>query len=198
MSTLRERRHRGERYAVTEAETGRPGMLELVCALPREVFEADARRQGVVAALLTLDHSNVLRVRHVGAQAGQLVVITEAPEGPNLFELLADKTPYDRRTAAAWRDQIAGAFAAAHEAGLQHDRLRAQDVFITSEHNVKVAGFGISQLRYDEDELDIPGFWMLSQAPEELAERRSRAVMGPERDRFLVDLLVGEMFAYAR
>jgi serine/threonine protein kinase/tetratricopeptide (TPR) repeat protein len=103
-------------------------------------FEREAR------AAARLNHPNIATI-HEFAQAGDTCFIAmELVEGRSLRSLLAapEPLPLDRVLEVAI--QIADGLAAAHDAGVIHRDLKAQNVMVTPEGRIKILDFGLARI----------------------------------------------------
>ncbi|MGH9968491.1 MAG: protein kinase domain-containing protein [Pyrinomonadaceae bacterium] len=118
-------------------------------------FGREARAAG------RLQHSNAVAVTDFGRTAdGYVYIVMELLEGRTLREVLAKEAPLETARAVALMLQIAGAVAAAHEAGIIHRDLKPANIFIVQNSEVpavvKVLDFGIAKLASESLEEDDP------------------------------------------
>ena len=112
-----------------------------VCLLRTGDVHADrVLRSARKAAVLT--DSRFLRVLDASEVDGVVYVVSEWVTATHLVDLLADG-PLPAGEARALTIEIAGALAAAHEAGLAHLCLGPEHVLRTSHGQVKLAGLGV-------------------------------------------------------
>ena len=120
----------------------------------RTRFRREARAAG------RLQHANAVTVTDFGeSHDGYVYLVMELLEGRTLREVLAKEAPLDVARSVSLMLQIAGAVAAAHEAGIIHRDLKPANIFIVQRADVpavvKVLDFGIAKLAaesLDEDE----------------------------------------------
>jgi len=99
-------------------------------------FELEAR------AVAALSHPNILAIFDLGNDQGIRYVVTELLEGESLGHRV-------RSGAIPWREavgigiDIGEALSAAHSKGLIHRDLKPDNVFLTTDHQVKLLDFGI-------------------------------------------------------
>src|SRR5437016_405104 len=119
----------GEVYAARDARLGREVAIKI---LPPEVaadadrlrrFETEAR------AAAALNHSNLLAVYDIGADAGVSYIVTELLEGRTLRQLLDDERLSTAR-AVDLASQVADGLAAAHARGIVHRDLKPENLFV--------------------------------------------------------------------
>ncbi|HEV2764085.1 MAG TPA: protein kinase, partial [Pyrinomonadaceae bacterium] len=117
----------------------------------KERFRREARAAG------RLRHPHAVAVTDFGETAEGLVyIVMELLEGTSLREVLESEAPLDARRAVGIMEQVAGAVAAAHAAGVIHRDLKPGNIFLVghagSEPHVKVLDFGIAKLAADAHE----------------------------------------------
>lgn len=101
-------------------------------------FEREAR------AVAALNHPNILAIHDVGAHGPLHFVVTELLEGHTLREKLAARGSLAPAEAVRYCVQIARGLAAAHDRGIVHRDLKPDNIFVTSDGQVKILDFGIA------------------------------------------------------
>ncbi|WP_375485335.1 protein kinase [uncultured Jatrophihabitans sp.] len=152
----------GGRYTLVR-RLGRGGMAEVWLATDRRLgdkhvaikrllgYRADspesaqdverARREALAAS--RLNHGNLVAVTDFVAEDGEPFIVMEYVEGTTLDDVLADGgVPVPR--AAHIVGQVAGAVAAAHEAGIIHRDIKPANIMVTRRDVAKLADFGIA------------------------------------------------------
>jgi serine/threonine-protein kinase len=97
-----------------------------------------------------LNHPNVCHIYEVGEAGGESFIVMEFVEGKTLASLIpADGLPVE----AVIRNglQVAEALAHAHQRGIIHRDLKAQNVMVTPEGRVKVLDFGLARRVLDPE-----------------------------------------------
>ena len=127
------------------------------------------RREARAAA--TISHPAVAVVYALEEVGDNLFIATEYVQGETLRSVIAHgPLPPDRARSIA--TDIAGALAAAHDAGVIHRDLKPENVLIKSDGSVKVVDFGIAHVEgTDVSRLTRPGFALGTpayMAPEQL------------------------------
>jgi len=130
-----------------------------------DVHAGQVLRAARKAAVLT--DARFLRVLDASEVDGVVYVVSEWVSATHLVDLLADG-PLPPEEARALTAEVAGALAAAHEAGLAHLCLAPEHVLRTAHGQVKLAGLGV----------DAAARGTAAAAPTEAAARDTRAAAG--------------------
>jgi eukaryotic-like serine/threonine-protein kinase len=134
----------GVLYLARDARLGRPVAIKV---LPGEPFLGEARRKRFVReakAASALNHPNIITVYNVGSDRGVDFIAMEYVEGEPLSGLIREGLPIDK--AVGYAQQIAGALAAAHEAGIIHRDLKPANIMVSRKGQVKLLDFGLAKL----------------------------------------------------
>src|SRR5262249_6146282 len=102
-------------------------------------FEQEARLAG------SLNHPNLVAVYDVGQHEGAPYLVTELLPGESLRRRLS-RGALPPRIAVEWAAQLAHGLAAAHGRGIVHRDVKPDNVFVTSDAQVKLLDFGIAKL----------------------------------------------------
>lgn len=89
-----------------------------------------------------LIHPHVARVYDIGADRGQLFLVTELVPGQDLEAVLAQSGPLPAVRVAQIGAQVARVLAAAHAQGLVHGGLKPGNLLIAADGTVKLTDFG--------------------------------------------------------
>jgi serine/threonine protein kinase/formylglycine-generating enzyme required for sulfatase activity len=106
-------------------------------ARARERFQTEAR------AIARLKHANVVTVFRVGEAEGHPYIVSEYLTGHSLAELAS---PLPWRRALGLGIGLARGLAAAHRQGVLHRDLKPDNVFLTTDGEVKLLDFGLAEL----------------------------------------------------
>jgi TolB-like protein len=92
-----------------------------------------------------LNHPNILTIYEIGETDSAQFIATEFIEGETLRERLR-RVPITLSEAIDVATQIAGALAAAHQAGIIHRDIKPENVMVREDGLVKVLDFGLAKL----------------------------------------------------
>src|SRR6266487_2939356 len=139
----------GEVYLASDISAGRQAALKL---LPTQ-FTGDAERmkrfQQEARAVAGLNHPNILTIYEVGADSSLRYIASELIEGETLRQRLGSES-MQLSEAVEIAIQVAGALAAAHEAGIVHRDIKPENIMLRPDGYVKVLDFGIAKLAEQE------------------------------------------------
>jgi TolB-like protein/Tfp pilus assembly protein PilF len=145
----------GEVYLASDITAGRNAALKL---LPMR-FTGDAVRlqrfQQEARAVVGLNHPNVLTVYEIGQIQSIHYIASELIEGETLRERLT-RGRMQLSEAVEIAIQVAGALAAAHQAGIVHRDIKPENIMLRPDGYVKVLDFGIAKLAEQEVPLSVP------------------------------------------
>ena len=102
-------------------------------------FDREAR------AAARLSHPNVVSVFDQGMDDERPYIVMEYVEGSTLRQVITREAPMTPLRAVDLMTQVAGAVAAAHEAGIIHRDLKPENVLISPRGQLKVADFGLAR-----------------------------------------------------
>ena len=96
--------------------------------------------------MAALNHRGILSVFDVGAEDGSPYVVFELLEGTTLRDLV--RSGLSVRKALDYAVQIAQGLGAAHDRGIVHRDLKAENVFVTREGRTRILDFGLARLTH--------------------------------------------------
>jgi serine/threonine-protein kinase len=139
----------GEVYLARDTRLGRHAALKLLqTSLTRDAARVRRFRQEARAAS-ALNHPNILTIYEVGqvdsTAGGAQFIAAEFVDGQTLRELCRSEG-LALGAALDMLIQVAGALAAAHEAGIIHRDIKPENIMVRKDGLVKVLDFGIAKL----------------------------------------------------
>jgi serine/threonine protein kinase/Tfp pilus assembly protein PilF len=142
----------GEVYLAEDATLNRKVALKLLPARFTRDEERVRRFQREARAASALNHPNIITIYEIGHDDSVHYIATEYIEGETLRETMAKR----RLNAGEVLDVaigVAGALAAAHDAGIIHRDIKPENVMLRPDGYVKVLDFGLAKLAEPESAL---------------------------------------------
>ncbi len=142
-------------------------------------FEQEAR------AASALNHPNIITIFEIGQADGVHFIATEFIDGQTLRQRMSGSR-MSVREALEVAVQIAGALAAAHEAGIVHRDIKPENVMLRRDGIVKVLDFGLAKLtERQKAELDTEAPTMIKVSTDPGTVLGTLTYMSPEQARGL-------------
>ena len=113
--------------------------IDFVDASARERFEHEAR------AVASLSHPNVVTIYDVGEDGSRPYLVIELVEGHSVAELLDERGRLEPELVVVIVEQILGALAEAHAAGLVHRDVKPSNILLAADGAAKLADFGLAK-----------------------------------------------------
>jgi Tol biopolymer transport system component len=134
----------GEVYRARDTRLDREVAIKI---LP-EAFATDPNRlrwfRRESKTLGALSHPNILAIFDVGMQGNTWFLVTELLKGKTLREC-TQGSPLPLRSVIEYSAQIAKGLAAAHAKGIVHRDLKPDNIFVTTENQIKILDFGLAK-----------------------------------------------------
>ncbi len=135
----------GEVYLAEDLRLGRRVALKVLTEKFGEDEDRLRRFEFEARTVATLNHPNIITVYDVGTADTVRFIATEFVNGDTLrARISAGPVPPSQAIDIAL--QVAGALAAAHDAGIVHRDLKPENVMIRADGYVKVLDFGLAKL----------------------------------------------------
>ena len=135
----------GEVYLTEDTRLRRKAALKLLSSHFTSNEDRVRRFEQEAQAVSALNHPNILTIYDVGEQDGLHFIATEFIEGETLRQHILRARLTIRKTLDI-AIQIAGALAAAHEAGIIHRDVKPENIMLRPDGWVKVLDFGLAKL----------------------------------------------------
>ncbi|KAJ5787789.1 hypothetical protein N7457_002779 [Penicillium paradoxum] len=113
-----------------------PTTRQMPCGIEREV---------VIMKLI--EHPNVISLYDVWENRGELYLVLEYVEGGELFEYVHNNGPLPEEEAVRLFRQIIAALGYCHRFNICHRDLKPENILLDSQHNIKLADFGMAALQ---------------------------------------------------
>lgn len=170
----------GEVFEAEHVELGRKYAVKVLSAAHAAASDSVERFRREARAVARLSHPNLVRLHDFGKSLdGRVFLVMELLDGKPLDVHVEARG--ERNTALPWREatrlaiQVARALEAAHDAGLVHRDLKPQNLFLTTEGELKLLDFGVAMALADtaDSEKRQKGFAVFGtpeyMAPEQVA-----------------------------
>ena len=135
----------GEVYLAQDTSLGRKVALKLLPSYFTQDSERLRRFQQEARAASALNHPNILTIYEIRQIDSTNYIATEFIEGETLRERIG-RGPLQIADALDVGIQVAGALAAAHEAGIVHRDIKPENIMLRRDRIVKVLDFGLAKL----------------------------------------------------
>jgi serine/threonine-protein kinase len=147
----------GEVFEAEHVELGRKYAVKVLSAAHGAASDAVERFRREARAVAKLSHPNLVRLHDFGKSLdGRFFLVMELLDGKTLDDHIeARKKGGNGKGGLAWREsaklaiQVARALEAAHEAGLVHRDLKPQNLFLTTDGELKLLDFGVAMALAD-------------------------------------------------
>jgi predicted Ser/Thr protein kinase len=181
-------------YLAQDARLGRRVALKSLPAAMAMQPDLRERLRREARAAATISHPAVAIVYALEEVGDQLYIASEYVQGETLRSVIA-QGPLEPGRARSIATDIAGALAAAHDAGIIHRDLKPENVLIRADGTVKVVDFGIAHVEgTDASRLTRTGFALGTpayMAPEQLLG----GAVDPRADVYAWGVVLSEMLS---
>jgi eukaryotic-like serine/threonine-protein kinase len=135
----------GEVYLAQDTRLRRRVALKILPASFSQEADRIRRFQQEARAVSALNHPNIVTIFEIGEAEGLRFIATEYVEGETLRHQISRRMPAIPQ-ALNIAIQVAGALAAAHQAGIAHRDIKPENIMLRPDGYVKVVDFGLAKL----------------------------------------------------
>ena len=132
-------------YLAEDTQLGRQVALKLLPENLTDDKERLGRFKQEARAASTLNHPNILTIHEIGQEGSLHFIATEFIDGATLRQHMKD-TRMKVYEVLDVLIQVAGALAAAHEAGIVHRDIKPENIMVRRDGYLKVLDFGLAKL----------------------------------------------------
>ena len=192
----------GEVYAAEDDRLGRQVALKLLPVLHAEDDDRVRRFQQEARAISALNHPNIVTIHDMGRADGVYYIATELVQGRTLRRILSEGS-VPIREAVGIAAQMAGALAAAHEAGIVHRDIKPENIMVRPDGYVKILDFGLAKLRErtsseETRRLSLTDAGMVMGTMRYMSPEQARGLRVDARsDLFSLGIVLSEMVAHS-
>jgi eukaryotic-like serine/threonine-protein kinase len=147
----------GEVYLAEDATLQRKVALKLLPERFSEDEERVRRFQREARAASALNHPNIITIYEVGQDSRRHFIATEYIEGQTLRDRIASPQPMTIAEVLDVAIGVAGALAAAHDAGILHRDIKPENIMLRPDGYVKVLDFGLAKLTDHHNKDSVTG-----------------------------------------
>jgi serine/threonine protein kinase/class 3 adenylate cyclase len=134
-------------YRATDLQLDRAVAIKTLPATEGESsMETTQRFLREAKATSRLQHPSIVTIHHVGVEGDTRYVVMEMVDGENLAAMINGR-PMDPAQICDIGIQVADGLAVAHEAGVVHRDIKAENVMVGPRRQVKILDFGLAKLR---------------------------------------------------
>lgn len=134
-------------YRATDLQLDRAVAIKTLPATEGESsVETTQRFLREAKATSRLQHPSIVTIHHVGVEGDTRYVVMEMVDGENLASMINSR-PMDPAQICDIGIQVADGLAVAHEAGVVHRDIKAENVMVGPRGQVKILDFGLAKLR---------------------------------------------------
>jgi eukaryotic-like serine/threonine-protein kinase len=172
-------------WRATDTVLGRAVAIKEV-RLPPEVPDrqrADTQQRILreARAAARLNHPGAVTVHDVVQDGGEIFIVMELVEAPNLEQVVSGQGPLAAERAARLGLELLSTLEAAHRAGIVHRDVKPSNILLPPDGQAKLSDFGIAQLQGDP-QLTASGTVLGS--PAYMAPEQAAGKAGPAADRW--------------
>uniref|UniRef100_A0A1I7WWY1 Serine/threonine-protein kinase kin-29 n=1 Tax=Heterorhabditis bacteriophora TaxID=37862 RepID=A0A1I7WWY1_HETBA len=100
-----------------------------------------------IRILKSIEHPHIIKLYEVIRTDRYIYIVTEYCSGGELYEVLIERGRTAEDEAKRWFGQVSSALAYLHQRGVVHRDLKAENVLLDKNNNIKIIDFGFSNLQ---------------------------------------------------
>lgn len=135
-------------YLARDTELGRKVAIKCVDTQDKVTAKLADRLRSEAKLLAQLNHPNIVQLYDVVEQDNTLGLVIEFVGGDTLTHRL--KQAPTKEIKLKWLAEAADGLASAHQKGIAHCDLKADNILITNDNIAKIADFGIAKVKLDD------------------------------------------------
>ena len=141
-------------YRATDVNLDRRVALKTLRSTDTANPESEARFLREARAASRLQHPSIMTIHHFGVEGETRYIVMEFVEGRTLKQIMGGQ-PLDLIQLCEIAIQVADGLATAHERGVIHRDMKAENVMVTPRGQVKILDFGLAKLKEPETSEDV-------------------------------------------
>ncbi|MCI0354421.1 MAG: serine/threonine protein kinase [Acidobacteria bacterium] len=141
-------------YRATDVNLDRPVAIKTLRSTDDHNPESEARFLREARAASRLQHPAIMTIHHFGVEGETRYIVMEFVEGRTLKRIMSGQ-PLDLIQLCEIAIQVADGLATAHERGVIHRDMKAENVMVTPRGQVKILDFGLAKLKEPESHEDL-------------------------------------------
>lgn len=132
-------------YRAQDTELDRPVAIKMVLATDSDNEESVARFMREAKAASRLQHPAIMTIYQFGVQEGTRYLVMEFIEGKTLKRIINNQ-PVPINQLCEIAVQVADALSVAHEKGVVHRDMKAENIMVTPRGHAKILDFGLAKM----------------------------------------------------
>lgn len=136
-------------YRAQDTELDRPVAIKMVLASDSDSEESVARFMREAKAASRLQHPAIMTIYQFGVQDNTRYLVMEFIEGKTLKRMINNQ-PMQINQLCEIAVQVADALSVAHEKGVVHRDMKAENIMVTPRGHAKILDFGLAKMKEEE------------------------------------------------
>lgn len=136
-------------YRAQDTELDRPVAIKMVLASDSDNEESVARFMREAKAASRLQHPAIMTIYQFGVQEGTRYLVMEFIEGKTLKRIINNQ-PVQINQLCEIAVQVADALSVAHEKGVVHRDMKAENIMVTPRGHAKILDFGLAKMKEED------------------------------------------------